>query len=141
MWVKEKMVRKAKGNILLELIAGLFILSIIGLLAFNLVISVNKYLQNEKEERETYECFHAVVNEIRYNLDKDKFKSRAINNKVKIPYDKNLLEELIDKDLLDIVYSEESNFLLIEFSEERKEFVIKLEVGEKLLEQKVRGNL
>ena len=46
MWVKEKMVRKEKGNILLELVAGLFILSIIGLLAFNLAISANKYLQN-----------------------------------------------------------------------------------------------
>ena len=113
MWVKEKMVKKSKGNILLELVAGLFVLSIIGLLAFNLAISANKYLQNEKEERETYECFHAVVNEIRYNLDKEKFKSKAVSNKVKIPYDKNLLEELKNKDLLDIAYSEESNFLLI----------------------------
>mgnify|MGYP000234992690 CR=1 FL=1 len=80
------MVKKSKGNILLELVAGLFILSIIGLLAFNLAISANKYLQNEKEERETYECFHAVVNEIRYNLDKEKFKSKAVSNKVKIPH-------------------------------------------------------
>ena len=136
MWVKEKMVRKEKGNILLELVAGLFILRIIGLLAFNLAISANKYLQNEKEDRETYECFHAVVNEIRYNLDKEKFKS-----KVKIPYDKNLLEELKSKDLLDIAYSEESNFLMIEFSDERKEFVIRLEDGEKVLEQKVMGSL
>ena len=141
MWVKEKIVKKLKGNILLELVAGLFILSIIGLLAFDLVISVNKYLQNEKEERETYECFHAVVNEIRYNLDKDKFKSTAVSNKVKIPYDKNLLGELRNKNLLDIEYSEERSFVLIEFSEERKEFVIKLEGGEKVLEQKVRGNL
>ena len=133
MWVKEKMVRKEKGNILLELVAGLFILSIIGLLAFNLAISANKYLQNE--------CFHAVVNEIRYNLDKEKFKSKAVRNKVKIPYDKNLLEELKSKDLLDIAYSEESNFLMIEFSDERKEFVIRLEDGEKVLEQKVMGSL
>ena len=135
------MVRKEKGNILLELVAGLFILSIIWLLAFNLAISANKYLQNEKEDRETYECFHAVVNEIRYNLDKEKFKSKAVRNKVKIPYDKNLLEELKSKDLLDIAYSEESNFVMIEFSDERKEFVIRLEDGEKVLEQKVMGSL
>ena len=51
MWVKEKMVRKEKGNILLELVAGLFILSIIGLLAFNLAISANIYKMKRKIEK------------------------------------------------------------------------------------------
>lgn len=135
------MVRKAKGNIFIETIASLFILSTIGFLAFNLISSVNKYLNNEKESREIYECFHAVVNEIRYNLDEEKFTNIAEENKVEISYDKNLLDELKTKDLFDIRGTNEESVILIEYKIEDGEFVIKLEAGDKILEQKVKKNI
>ena len=133
--------RKVKGNILIETVVSLFILSTIGFLSFNLIGSINKYLYKQKESKEIYECFHAVVNEIRYNLDEEKFLNIAKNNKVEIPYNNTLLRELPYRDLFDISGMKEEHFILIEYKAEDTEFLIKLEVGDKTLEGKVKKKI
>lgn len=129
------MKKSARGSILIETVAGLFILTVIGWIMFTLIVSMSKSVKFKSESRELYESLHAVVNEVRYNLNEEDLRVKLVDNKIIIPYNRGFLDELREKSLLQISNGDKVGIITIEFLEDTKDYKIRMESKGEVLEQ------
>lgn len=132
---------KKKGFSLVELVVVIFIVAVIGSTSLIINVEMGRSLYRASKEREEEECFKAIVNEVRYNLDREKFNDKKVDNKVILPYKEGLLEELVSSNLLDIDGSHDYGTITILYNEDEDEYEVGLKVGERTLESKVKERL
>lgn len=104
---------KREGNILIEVMASLFILSLIMLFGINTYIYSNKVLKERKVAEEVDRTIYNLINEVKYNLTMDETKKLLSNKELGFKFDKNISKELLTKKLEDITKGNDIKISLI----------------------------
>ncbi|GAA0075941.1 hypothetical protein UT300005_03190 [Clostridium sp. CTA-5] len=104
---------KRKGNILIEIMASLFILSLIMLFGINTYIYSNKILKERKVAEEVDRTIYNLMNEVKYNFTMDEIKTLLSNGDIGFKFDKNISKELLTKKLEDLTKGNDIKISLI----------------------------
>lgn len=89
-----------KGSILLEIVAGMFVLMVTITISISMFINVNKSIANRKDYINQREILYLLCNEIKYNLKFEEIESKLLNKNFRVKYNDDFFEEILTLDLL-----------------------------------------
>ncbi|MBW6410929.1 hypothetical protein [Clostridium weizhouense] len=104
---------KREGNILIEVMASLFILSLIMLFGINTYIYSNKVLKERKLAEEVDRTIYNLINEVKYNSTMDEMKKLLLNKELGFKFNKNISKELLTKKLENLTKGNDIKISLI----------------------------
>lgn len=93
---------KRKGNVLIEVVAGLFIITLSTTFIINANLQNNKILKERILLEDVSRSMYNLMNEIKYNVPKSELDEFLINEEVGFEYDSDFSRNLIYLDYKDI---------------------------------------
>ncbi|NFH89190.1 hypothetical protein FDA33_03000 [Clostridium botulinum] len=115
---------KSKGSILIEGIAALFILSLMMMFSMNVYIHNNRVLKERIVREELNRAIYNITNELKYNTKMNELKDRLNEEPLKLSFNEEFFNELISKEILDLIQGDDIKISKIKEDEYKLEILI-----------------
>lgn len=121
---REEIRVKSKGSILIEGIAALFILSLMMMFSMNVYIHNNRVLKERIVREELNRAIYNITNELKYNTKMNELKDRLNEEPLKLSFNEEFFNELISKEILDLIQGDDIKISKIKEDEYKLEILI-----------------
>lgn len=118
---------KKEGSILIEVMAGIAILTLSTIFIINATIENFNIIKKRILAEEVNRAVYNLMNEIKYNISKERLEEMLSNGEFGLEYDKDLSKSLISKEIYELNSGNEIKIIMLE--EEETGLKLKIEAN------------
>ncbi|OOM09212.1 hypothetical protein [Clostridium saccharobutylicum] len=118
---------KKEGSILIEVVASLMIISLTSTFIVKANIQNYRILKERMLSEEVNRTVYNIINEFKYNVDKNEINNLLENNEVGFQYYDNFSEDLINKNISD--FQRGDDIKIMKVGEDEKKLKLKIEAN------------
>lgn len=121
---------KKEGSILIEVVASLMIISLTSTFIVKANIQNYRILKERMLSEEVNRTVYNIINEFKYNVDKNEINNLLENNEVGFQYYDNFSEDLINKNISDFQRGDDIKIMKVGEDEKKLKFKIEANIKE-----------
>lgn len=121
---------KKEGSILIEVVASLMIISLTSTFIVKTNIQNYRILKERMLSEEVNRTVYNIINEFKYNVDKNEINNLLKNNEVGFQYYDNFSEDLMNKNIWDFQRGDDIKIMKVGEDERRLKLKIEANVKE-----------
>lgn len=118
---------KKEGSILIEVMVGIAILTLSTIFIINATIENFNIIKKRILAEEVNRAVYNLMNEIKYNISKERLEEMLSNGEFGLEYDKDLSKSLISKEIYELNSGNEIKIIMLE--EEETGLKLKIEAN------------
>lgn len=118
---------KKEGSILIEVVASLMIISLTSTFIVKANIQNYRILKERMLSEEVNRTVYNIINEFKYNVDKNEINNLLENNEVGFQYYDNFSKDLINKNISD--FQRGDDIKIMKVGEDEKKLKLKIEAN------------